>query len=175
MRELYRRTGRVLQWGLLGLFFALLVPAGFSAARKLATTGHSGALLTREESGFRVRVAGAADAAGLKAGDLLLLVDGAEARTLAEPLRALEEGERELTVLREGQLLRLKGRIGPSPWDTRYLLLLLVGLAFVVSSGLVLRTAPGEADPGSAFLFAGFAFSAAIVLIVTPAPPYEYK
>ncbi len=93
MRELYRRTGRVLQWGLLGLFFALLVPIGFSAARKLATTGQSGTLLTREESGFRVRVAGAASAAGLKAGDLLLLVDGTEARTLAEPLRALEEGD----------------------------------------------------------------------------------
>lgn len=173
MRERYRRTGRVLQWGLLGLFLALLVPIGASAARKIATTGQSGILLTREESGFRVRVAGAAEAVGLKAGDLLLLVDGAEARALDEPLRALEDGERELTVLRDGEPLRLSGRIGPSPWDTRYLLLLLVGLAFVVSAGLVLRTAPDEADPASAFLFAGFAFTAATVLVVTPAPPYD--
>lgn len=173
MRELYRRTGRVLQWGLLGLFLVLLVPIGFSAARKVATTGQSGILLTHEESGFRVRDAGTAQAIGLEAGDLLLLVDGAEARALPEPVRAIEGGPRELTVLRDGRLLRLAGRVGPSPWDTRYLLLLLVGGAFVVTAGLVLRTAPGEADPASAFLYAGFAFSASVVLVVTPAPPYD--
>ena len=89
-----------------------------------------------------------------------------------DPVRALEGGERELTVLRDGQPLRLKGRVGPSPWDTRYLLLLLVGAAFLVATGVVLRTAPHEADPASPFLFAGFAFTTA-VLVITPAPPYD--
>jgi len=173
MRESNRRAGRVLRWGLLAAFLALLVPVGFSAARKIATTGEPGVLLTAEESGYRVRVAGTAGAAGLRAGDLILLVDGAEARSLADPVRSLEGGERELTVLRDGRPLRLKGRVGPSPWDTRYLLLLLVGAAFLVAAGAVLRTAPEEADPASAFLFAGFAFSAATVLVVTPAPPYD--
>ena len=173
MREVNRRADQVLRWGLFGLFLALLVPMGYSAARKLATTGHSGILLTPEESGFRVQVAGTAEAAGLRPGDLLLLVDGAEARALSEPVRALEEGVHELTVLRAGQPLRLTGRIGPSPWDTRYFLLLLVGAAFLVASGIVLRTAPLEADPGSAFLFAGFSFSAAAILVITPAPPWD--
>lgn len=173
MRLGRRRAGRILRWGLLGAFLVLLVPIGFSASRKLATTGQSGILLTAEESGFRVRAAGTAGAAGLKAGDLLLLVDGAEARGLVDPVRSLEQGERELTVLRDGQPLRLKGRIGPSPWDTRYILLLVVGIAFLVAAGVVLRTAPEEADPVSSFLFAGFAFSAAAVVVITPAPPYD--
>mgnify|MGYP001766977281 CR=1 FL=1 len=173
MRDLRRRAGLVLQWGLLGVFLALLFPIGYSAARKLATTGQSGILMTPEESGFRVRSAGTAESAGLRTGDLLLLVDGSEARKLADPVGALEGGERELTVLRDGQPVRLKGRVGPSPWDTRYILLLLVGGAFLVAAGVVLRTAPHEADPGSSFLFAGFAFSAAALLVITPAPPYD--
>lgn len=173
MRESRRRASRFLRWGLLGAFLLLLVPIGFSAARKLATTGQSGILLTPEESGFRVRQPGTAAATGLRSGDLLLLVDGAEARRLPDPVRALEGGERELTVLRDGEPLRLSGRVDPSPWDTRYLLLLLVGAAFLAAAGLVLRTAPDEADPVSSFLFAGFAFSAAVVFVVTPAPPWD--
>jgi hypothetical protein len=173
MRDEKRRPDRVLRWGLLGVFLVLLLPIGFSAARKLATTGDPGILLTVEESGLRVRLAGTADQAGLRAGDLLLLVDGVEARGLADPVRALEGGERELTVLRDGRLLRLEGRVGPSPWDTRYILLLAVGGAFLAAAGLVLRTAPDEADPGASFLFAGFAFCAAGVLVVSPAPPYD--
>lgn len=163
----------LLRWGLLGAFLAILVPIGFSAARKLAATGQPGILLTPEESGFRVRASGTAESVGLRPGDILLLVEGQEARTLPDPVRALEGGERELTILRDGQPLRLKGRVGPSPWDTRYLLLLLTGAAFLVTTGVVLRTAPHEADPVSHFLFAGFAFAAATVLIVTPAPPYD--
>ena len=173
MRESQRRTSLLLRWGLLGAFLALLVPIGISAARKVASAGQSGILLTAEESGFLVRSAGTADGAGLKPGDLLLVVDGVEARALTDPVRAIEGGERELTVLRDGQLLRLRGHVGPAPWDTRYLLLLLVGGAFLAAAGVVLRTAPREADPASSFLFAGFAFSAAVVLIVTPAPPYD--
>jgi len=162
-----------LRWGVFGAFLTLLVPIGYSAARKLAATGQSGILLTAEESGFRVRASGTAEAVGLRPGDILLLVDGEEARSLPDPVHALEGGERELTILRDGQPLRLKGRIGPSPWDTRYLLLLLSGAAFLVATGIVLRTAPHEADPVSHFLFAGFAFSAAAVLVITPAPPYD--
>ena len=146
---------------------------GVSAARKIASSGQSGILLTAEESGLLVRSAGTAEAAGLRPGDILLIVDGVEARGLADPVRTMEGGERELTVLRDGQLVRLKGRVGPAPWDTRYLLLLLVGTAFLATAGVVLRTAPDEADPASSFLFAGFAFSAAAVLVITPAPPYD--
>ena len=58
MRESRRRAGLLLRWSLLGLFLALLLPIGFSAARKLASTGQSGILLTPEESGFHVRSAG---------------------------------------------------------------------------------------------------------------------
>lgn len=173
MREYRRQAGRVFRWGLLGVFLLLLVPIGFSASRKLATTGQSGILLTAEESGLRVLAAGTAGEAGLRPGDLLLLVDGVEARGLADPVRALERGEREMTVLRDGQALRLTGRVDPSPWDTRYLFLLLVGVAFLVAAGVVLRTAPEEADPVSSFLFAGFAFSAAAIVVITPAPPYD--
>ncbi|MBK8598180.1 MAG: PAS domain-containing protein [Holophagales bacterium] len=158
---------------MIGVFLALLVPIGFSAARKLASTGQAGLLLTVEESGFRVRAPGTAESVGLRPGDLLLLLDGEEARAFPDPVRALEGGEHELTILRDGQPLRLKGRIGPSPWDTRYLLLLFCGAAFLVTTGIVLRTAPHEADPASHFLFAGFAFTAAVVLVVTPAPPYD--
>lgn len=156
-----------------GVFAALLIPIGFSAARKLASTGQAGILLTAEESGFRVRAPGTAAVIGLQQGDLLLLLDGGEARGLPDPVGALEGGEHELTILRDGQPLRLKGLVGPSPWDTRYLLLLFCGAAFLVTTGIVLRTAPREADPVSHFLFAGFAFSAAVVLVVTPAPPYD--
>lgn len=173
MRDARRRANRVLRWALLGVFLAILVPVGLGAARKLATTGQSGIQLTAEESGFRVRSAGTAETAGLRPGDVLLLIDGAEARSLVDPLRLLEGGEHDLTVLRDGQAVRLKGRIGPSPWDTRYIFLLLVGAAFLVAAGIALRTAPREADPVSHFLFAGFAFSAATVLIVTPAPPWD--
>ncbi len=131
MRNLRRRSTRILRWGVLGALLVLLVPIGFTAARKIAATGQTGLLLTPEESGFRVRVPGTAAGAGLLPGDLLLLVDGDEARALSDPVRSIE-GDVELTVLRDGQLLRLKGRVGASPWDTRYFLLLLVGAAFVV-------------------------------------------
>ncbi|HPA53406.1 MAG TPA: hypothetical protein PLP50_17575, partial [Thermoanaerobaculia bacterium] len=154
------------------MFLALLVPIGITAARKIATTGQTGLLLTPEESGFRVRVPGTAASTGLVPGDLLLLVDGNEARSLPDPVGAIE-GDVELTVLRDGQLLRLAGRVDASPWDTRYFLLLFVGAAFVVAAGAVLRTAPSEADPTSAFLFSGFAFSAAAILVLTPAPPVD--
>jgi curli biogenesis system outer membrane secretion channel CsgG len=120
------------------------VPIGFTAARKIATTGQTGLLLTPEESGFRVRIPGTASAAGLLPGDLLLLVDGAEARALPDPVGSIE-GDVELTVLRDGQLLRLQGRVGASPWDTRYFLLLLVGIAFVVAAGLLAAIASSTA------------------------------
>ena len=94
MRESRRRAGVLLWWGLLGVFLAILVPVGFSAARKLAATGQSGILLTPEEGGFRVRAPGTASAVGLRPDDILLLVDGGEARTLPDPVRAPEGGER---------------------------------------------------------------------------------
>src|SRR5512132_730737 len=120
---------------LLTLAVVSLLPLGVNAVRKLRTAGHSGLLVSAEEGGWRVRSEGvAAGRTGLKVGDLLLLIDGEEARTVTDPVRLLEAKEHEVTLLRDSTPLRVRTTPFAAPWDARYLFLVLVGTTFVLAS-----------------------------------------
>ncbi len=159
---------------LLVLLVALLVPLGASAVRKFRTAGKSGLLLTSEPSGWRVVSEGVSSGrTGLRPGDLLLMVDGREARELRDPVGILEEMPRDVTLLRDGALVRVRTDTAPVPLDARYVVLLAVGAAFLAAAGAALRGSTLEPEPGPFLLFAGFSLCAATVLVVTPVPPFD--
>ncbi|MEO8584727.1 MAG: ATP-binding protein [Acidobacteriota bacterium] len=162
-----RRVARML---LLWCFAAALVPSIFCLGRKVATFGHADVLVSREPEGLRVRRVGDSSAAsGLRVGDLLLLVDGTEARLAGDPSRWLAERSAELTILR-GDAIRTFRNVPVSAWDWRYLFLFAVGLAFLAAGFAAVRPSPST---GESLLFAGFALSVGLVLTLTPVPPVD--
>jgi two-component system NtrC family sensor kinase len=159
----------------MGLLFGFsLIPIVASLSRKVATFGRADVLFSEEDSGYRVRFVGeSAASTRLKAGDLLLLVNGAEARSIPDPSRLLGKRPAEITLLRKGDVLVVSADASPTPWDVRYLFLFSVGAAFLISGTSALRQARSAGTPGEHFLFAGFALSTALVLTLTPVPPVD--
>src|SRR5664280_88350 len=146
------RLRALARWFVLCSFALALVPSALCLARKVSAFGRADVLVSPEPEGLRVRRVGESAApSGLRVGDLLLLVDGEEARRSGDPSRWLAERSAELTVLR-GDALRTFRNVPVSSWDWRYLFLFAVGLAF---------------------LAAGFALTVALVLTLTPVPPVD--
>src|SRR5450830_182903 len=164
------RLRSVARWLLICCFAAALVPSVFCLGRKVATFGRADVLVSPEPEGLRVRRVGdSAAASGLRAGDLLLLVDGAEARQVGDPSRWLAERSAELTVLR-GDALRTFRNVPVSSWDWLYLFLFAVGVAFLAAGFAAVRPSPPTRE---SLLFAGFALSVGLVLTLTPVPPVD--
>jgi two-component system NtrC family sensor kinase len=162
-----RATVRVL---LLCILAAALVPSVLCLRRKVSAFGLADVLVSIEADGLRVRRVGESAApSGLRAGDLLLLVDGVEARQAGDPAHWLSERSAELTVLRE-DAVRTFRNVPVSSWDWRYLFLFAVGLAFLAAGFAALRPSPASRE---SLVFAGFALSVALVLTLTPVPPID--
>ncbi|MFI5119336.1 MAG: ATP-binding protein [Thermoanaerobaculia bacterium] len=147
-----------------------IVPSVLCLGRKVSAFGRADVLVSPEPEGLRVRRVGeSAVPSGLRAGDLLLLVDGNDARSSGDPSRWLAERSAELTVLR-GDALRTIRNVPVSSWDWRYLFLFAVGLAFLASGFAAARPSPPSRE---SLVFAGFALSVALVLTLTPVPPID--
>lgn len=162
------------RWLLHGLFGLALVPMALGVARKVKTFERADILMSRNGTGFLVRSVGtSALDTGLRPGDLLLLVDGLEARRLGDPSQILGERAADVTVHRAGQLLRVHTRPCPVPWSerARYLFLVFVGGVFFVAGATSLRRSPDAAS--ESLLFAAFSLSVSLVLVLTPAPPFD--
>lgn len=159
------------------LFFALTVailPASITIARKVASFGKADVLVSPEPSGFRVRRVGeSAIPSSLHPGDLVLRIDGKEARSAGDPARLLADLPATLLVNRDGHLLQLRSEPVPSPWDVRYGFLVLVGATFLGSAARALGGLSRQKVSRERLVFAAFAISVGLVLIMTPAPPYD--
>jgi two-component system NtrC family sensor kinase len=164
------RLRALARWFLLCAFAAALVPSALCLARKVSAFGRADVLVSPEAEGLRLRRVGdSAAPSGLRPGDLLLLVDGADARQAGDPQRWLAERSAELTVLR-GDALRTFRNVPVSSWDWRYLFLFAVGLAFLTAGFAAARPSPPSRE---SLVFAGFALSVALVLTLTPVPPLD--
>jgi hypothetical protein len=164
------RLRALARWLVLCSLALALVPSALCLARKVSAFGRADVLVSPEAEGFRVsRVGESAVPSGLRAGDLLLLVDGNEARHSGDPSRWLAERSAELTVLR-GDALRTFRSVPVSSWDWRYLFLFAVGLAFLAAGFAAARPSPPSRE---SLVFAGFALSVALVLTLTPVPPVD--
>ncbi|MFI5182297.1 MAG: nitrogen regulation protein NR(II) [Thermoanaerobaculia bacterium] len=110
---------------------------------------------------------------GLRKGDLVLLVDGAEAVAAGDPSLWLARGAAEVSVLRDGAIRTLRTRPVPAPWDVRYFFLFATSLAFLLTGATALATASRSPQSGASQLYAAFALAVGLVLGLTPAPPVD--
>jgi hypothetical protein len=164
------RLRTLARWLLIGAFAAAFVPSVLCLGRKVSAFGRADVLVSPEAEGLRVRRVGdSAAASGLRAGDLLLLVDGVEARQAGDPSRWLAERSAELTVLR-GDSVRSFRNVPVSSWDWLYLFLFSVGVVFLAAGFAAVRPSPASRE---SLLFAGFALSVGLVLTLTPVPPLD--
>src|ERR1035441_7513763 len=80
------RLRALARWFVLCSLALALVPSALCLARKVSAFGRADVLVSPEPEGLRVRRVGESAApSGLRAGDLLLLVDGEEARQSGAP------------------------------------------------------------------------------------------
>ncbi|MGA7992069.1 MAG: hypothetical protein WCC53_11590, partial [Thermoanaerobaculia bacterium] len=155
---------------LLSLLFAGLIPSSLCLVRKARTFGRADVLVTLEGEGLRVRRVGpSAERSGLVPGDLLLLVDGASARSL-EPAKLFADSPADVVLVRAGATRHVSTVPVPAPWDFRYLFLFAVGAAFLASALAALRPLKPSRE---VLLYAGFAISVGLVLTLTPVPPLD--
>jgi hypothetical protein len=169
-----KRIDRLLT-GLLALLFAAsLIPLALVVSRKIALSGRADVLVQEEAEGLRVlRVGQSAEPSGLKTGDLVLLVDGAEAAAAGDPSSWLARKPADVSILRNGEVRNLKTRPIPSPWDVRYFFLFATALAFLVSGATALATSSRSPQAGASRLYAALALTVALVLGLTPLPPLD--
>src|ERR1039458_3060603 len=100
------RLRALARWFVLCSLALALVPSALCLAGKVSACGGADVLVSPEPEGLRVRRVGESAApSGLRAGDLLLLVDGEEARRSGDPSRWLAERSAALSGLR-GDALR---------------------------------------------------------------------
>ncbi len=169
-----RRFDRLLTGFLALIFVASVVPLAFVVSRKIALAGRADVLVQREAEGLRVlKVGRSAEPSGLKAGDLVLLVDGADAAAAGDPSSWLARGPADVSILRSGEVRTLRTRPVPSPWDIRYFFLFATAVAFLVTGATALATASRSPQAGASRLYALFALTVALVFGLTPLAPID--
>src|SRR5262249_128885 len=152
-------------------YLGSLIPVSITILRKLETFGRADLLVSEETSGYQVRFLGpSADPTGLRVGDVVVLVDGAPAIGAGELSARPARPGAELTLGRDGAVRALKTSPAPAPWDVKYLFLFCVGAAFFMAGASALRQAGAPAFVGAPLLFAGFALTVSLVLMLTPVP-----
>lgn len=156
------------------LLLLALAPLAVGALRKFATFGRADVLLAAESAGYRVLAVGvSARESNLRAGDLLVLIDGSPAVEVRRPSTRLADGAADVTLLRDGRLVSVRSAPVPAPWDVRWIVLLVVGVGSLTAAAMALWAVPRAARPGANFAFAGFGLCLALVLGLTPAPPVD--
>jgi two-component system NtrC family sensor kinase len=155
------------------LAVATVALGGLSVRRKVAAFQPIG--FAAERSGGLVRVSRVDDpGAGVAAGDEILLADGAEVggeNALTQRLR--ERPTAELAVLRAGQVLRVAYHRPPLSPDIPYLILVLIGAAYLlIGLYTLIRQQSREG-----FLFCLWCLTSALLYLVSPVPPpdAEYR
>ncbi len=168
----------------------VLLPLAVNGLRKVSRFGLADLLLSAEpiasastdsrtesrpaDYGYRVLFVGESAApTQLRAGDLIVLADGKPPRSLSDPAATLAHRAVELTVLRDGRATLLAAAASPSPWDVRYLFLFGIGVAFLFSAFAALWRSADSTWPRANLLFAALAVACALVLGLTPAPPFD--
>jgi two-component system NtrC family sensor kinase len=151
------------------LAVAAMVLGAMSVRRKVAAFQPVG--FVTERAGGLARVSHVEDrACGVVAGDEVLLVDGAEAGTaeaLAQRLR--ERPSSELAVLRGGQVLRVTYHRPPLAPDIPYLILVLIGSAYLlIGLYTLIRQQSREG-----FLFCLWCLTYALLYLLSPVPPVD--
>lgn len=164
------RLRSVARWLLICFFAAALIPSVLCLGRKVTAFGRADVLVSPESEGLRVRRVGdSAAPSGLRTGDLLLLVDGTEAKQAGDASRWLAERSAELTVLRDETLQTFRN-VPVSSWDWLYLFLFAVGVAFLAAGFAAVRPSPATRE---SLLFAGLSLAVGLVLTLTPVPPVD--
>ncbi|HVT57814.1 MAG TPA: ATP-binding protein [Thermoanaerobaculia bacterium] len=153
------------------LAVAAVVLGGLSVHRKVAAfqpVGFQGG-----PSGGLTRVDRVLDrGTGLAPGDLILLVDGSEAAgDLALGSRLRSRPESELAVLRGGQVVRLQYHRPPLAPDYSYLILALIGGAYLLIGLFTLIRQRGA----EGFLFCLWCMTSALLYLLTPVPPLDFE
>ncbi len=170
----FKRADRFLTGFLALSFVASLFPLTLIVSRKIALAGRADVLVQAEAEGLRIlRIGRSAEASGLRRGDLLLLVDGAEATAAGDPSLWLARNGAEVSVLRSGEVRTFRTRPVPAPWDIRYFFLFATALAFLVTGATALATAARSPQSGASRLYAAFSLTVGLVLGLTPAPPLD--
>ena len=155
---------------LLALAAALLLAAvvaalgGLSAARAVGEFQPIGFAAEPAAGAWRVTAVEAAET-GLAAGDLVLMVDGAEPAGAADLARRLRgDAGAELTVMRGDELLAVPYRRPPLDVDWPFLVLALAGAAYL---GIGLYTLLKDAS-GASRLFYLWCLASAALYLLTP-------
>ena len=163
--------GKVL---LAALYLAALAPLSITFLRKVGSFGRADILVSNEATGYRIRFLGnSAAPTRLKTDDVLLLIDGRDARSTRDPSVYLARSAAELTILRNGEVRSVKSAPAPAPWDVKYLFLCCVGAAFFLAGASAVRQAVSPVSTAASLLFAGFALAVTLVLVLTPAGPVD--
>jgi signal transduction histidine kinase len=146
-----------------------VVLGGLSVRRKVASFQPLG--FVAERAGGVVRVDRVdSPASGVRAGDEILLIDGAEvagADGLAQRLR--ERPASQLAVLRGGQVLRVAYHRPPLSPDVPYLILVFIGAAYLLI-GLYTLTRQQSRE---GFVFCLWCLTSALLYLLTPVPPVD--
>jgi two-component system, NtrC family, sensor kinase len=147
----------------LGLTVMVAALAGVSALRKIDTFQGTGFVWSATEQGA-ARVERVEDPdTGLLAGDYVLLVDGRETGDLGAELES--RSARQITLQRDGELLTVTYRRPRLDIDWSYLVLVLIGAAYLgIGSFVMLRSA----GPPSR-LFHLWCLASAAFFLLTPA------
>ena len=163
---------------LLALGLALTAAVGglafLSFSRKVATFRTAGFVADREGDALVVRSVeqgGAAEAAGIRPGDRIVLADGRTAASLARPEKALARRPfpHHVVVVSGGSINARAIREPAVRPDFTYLFLALVGVLYLV---IGLFTVARERAPASRVFWA-LCLSSFAVYVVTPAGPHD--
>ncbi|REJ83951.1 MAG: PAS domain-containing protein [Acidobacteria bacterium] len=166
---LHHAVRRRLVLGVLLVATALVAAVGsFSFAHRVQGFRESGIELARGAEGWRV-TAVAAPLSELSPGDLLVLVDGLEIPPRVREAEVLGVGEREVVVIRSGELASVRHLPPPPRIDVAYLLL--AGIAvFYLGIGIytLLRTVDRQTC-----LFHLWCLVSATLYVVSPEIPFR--
>ncbi len=156
------------------LFGLAILTSLLSFSRKVSTFGRADILVTFTSNQVRIEALGeSASSSGLLAGDIILAAGSQPVQNIQKFLSALASESLELQVLRGQRLILLKTVPSPAPWNIRYLFLCGVAAVLVFAAAFSVWGAGQTPQPEAHYIFSVFAFSLAIVLLVSPAPPLD--
>lgn len=165
----HRPTRKIVLAAALLLALAVVVTAGASVMRKVESFQSLG-FSAAPRAGHWLVTAVESDALPLEQGDQLLLINGQSTADLSELRDALaRRPTSELLVLRGEEMLTLSYHRPRLRFDVPYLVLALIGLAYLLIGFYTLwkdRRRP-------ALLFYFWSLTSAVLYLVTPTPPFD--